>query len=174
MSTEIPRFSLIISCTREAGIRSSRASVEAVRPRGAIYWCIAIIKYLLIIRGVCCFLPVALQLVIIHHFHIICASIFLPKAYAPLHVNGNSELSIPISLQLFQPVAGRDSERIELTCCMQNTQHAQPLSLCCIQRREIARGKKLFRLFIFEAHNQLKRTLMNTSSEQPERSSQHS
>lgn len=98
----------------------------------------------------CCFIPVALPLVIIHHFHIICVSIFLPKAYAPLHVNGNSELSIPISLQLFQPVAWRDSERIELTCCMQNTQHAQSISLHSIQRREIARGKKLFRLFILK------------------------
>ncbi len=51
---------------------------------------------------------------------------------------------------------------------MQNTQHAQSISLHGIQRREIARGKKLFRLFIFEAHNYLNRTLMNASSEQPE------
>ena len=50
---------------------------------------------------------------------------------------------------------------LSLTCRTQNTRHSQPLSLCCIQRREIARGKKLFRLFAFEAHNHLKRPLMN-------------
>ena len=115
-----------------------------------------------------CSLPVALPLVIIHHFHIICVSIFPSKAYAPLHVNGDAELTVPISLQLFQPGALMNSERIELTGCMQNTQHAQPLSLCGIQRLEIARGKRLFRPFIFAAHNHLKPPLMNASSKQPE------
>jgi hypothetical protein len=64
--------------------------------------------------------------VIVDNLDIVRVSVLPPKADAPLVVDANAVLTLSVTAQRFEPIAGRDAQVLKRACSMQ----VQELSPC--------------------------------------------